>query len=91
VHRKDLIPILQQRPRTIHDLAHELEMKPSDLEDDLVHLQRTLRNTPTPLVIEPAACRKCGFTFGPEKLGKPGRCPKCRETWIQAARVSIAG
>jgi predicted Zn-ribbon and HTH transcriptional regulator len=91
VHRKELIPILRERPRTVHDLARELEVRPADLEDDLRHLARSLRGTPTPLIVEPAACRKCGFTFGLEKLGKPGRCPMCRETWIQPARVHIEG
>ncbi len=73
MHRKDLIPILRERPRTLADLARTIGIRPAELEDDLRHLARSLRGTAERLVIDPAVCRKCRFTFGPEKLGKPGR------------------
>jgi predicted Zn-ribbon and HTH transcriptional regulator len=41
------------------------------------------------LLVEPAACQKCGFEFTKGKLLKPGRCPKCKSTWIDEPRVGI--
>jgi predicted Zn-ribbon and HTH transcriptional regulator len=66
-------------------------MRPQDVEDDLAHLLRSLRHTGYRAVIEPARCRHCGFQFGKNKLHKPGKCPKCRQTWIADPLVRIEG
>jgi len=41
--------------------------------------------------ITPARCRHCGLVFRKDKLGKPGTCPRCRETWISPPLVHIEG
>ena len=89
MYRKDLIHTLQGRPTSLHELAQELEIRPKDLEDDLQHLLRSLRNMPYHAIITPAACRKCGFTFHRDKLHKPGKCPRCHGTWISDPLISI--
>ncbi len=61
--RKDLIDILQEKPISLHELALLLDSRPRDLEDDLQHLFRSLRNDPLCPVIVLANCRKCGFLF----------------------------
>ena len=89
MYRKDLIKILQDRPASLHELALQLEMRPRELEDDLQHLFRSLRNMPYRAIITPASCRKCGFVFHQDKLHKPGKCPRCHGTWISDPLIGI--
>lgn len=89
MRRRDLIPLLQERAWTPSQLAREVRCPPRDLADDLAHLLRSLPHTGYVADITPARCRKCGFTFGPDKLLKPGKCPQCRSTWIAEPRIAV--
>ncbi len=87
--RKELINLLQDNPLSLKDIANLMEMTPRDVEDDLRHLIKSLKHSEYRLHITPAQCRKCGFVFDKEKLHKPGKCPKCHETWIQDPLLEI--
>jgi predicted Zn-ribbon and HTH transcriptional regulator len=63
---------------TASALARELGLKRRDIEGDIRHVVRSARAAGHRVVIEPARCKDCGFTFNEEKLSKPGRCPECR-------------
>lgn len=89
MYRKDLIAMLHDHPVSLHELALQLGERPGEVEDDLRHLIRSLRNMPYRAVVKPATCRKCGFTFHKDKLHKPGKCPRCNGTWVSAPLVSI--
>jgi predicted Zn-ribbon and HTH transcriptional regulator len=86
MYRKDLIELLHGHPMTLHEIAKLLGLKSRDVEDDLHHLQRTLHHGPFRLVIHPARCHKCGFLFSTEHFHKPGKCPRCKGTWIVEPR-----
>jgi transcriptional regulator len=88
--RKDLLNVLADRPRSVSSIAREMGLKRADVEDDLRHLIRSARAAGHRIVVAPARCRSCGFTFGEEKLLKPGRCPACRGTWLFEAQINIA-
>jgi len=87
--RKNLIPLLLDRSLTLSQLARLTGEKPRLLADHLNHLWRSLKHTDYRPEIFPARCRRCEFEFGPEKLMKPSRCPKCRGTWIAEAQVGV--
>jgi transcriptional regulator len=87
--RRQLIELLTWEPRSVSRLARELGLSRSDAEDDLRHMIRSARAAGHRVVILPARCRACGFTFGEEKLAKPGRCPACRASRIFEAQISI--
>lgn len=87
--RKDLLDWLAVRPMSVTEIAREAREKPGDIEDDLKHLLLSLKHTEYEAVIEPATCRKCGFEFGPDKLRKPSRCPKCKGNWLTEPRISV--
>lgn len=87
--RKDLIELLRARPIALHELALLIDCTPRDLEDDLRHLFLSLRSDPLCPVITPARCRACGFEFHRDKLRKPGKCPRCRGTWISEPMISL--
>lgn len=87
--RKQLLGILTVQPRSVSSLARELGLKRADVEDDLGHVIRSARAAGHRVVIQPARCRACGFTFGEDKLSKPGKCPACRGTWLYEPQISI--
>jgi predicted Zn-ribbon and HTH transcriptional regulator len=87
--RKDLVPLLRGRPRTVSQIARELDIPRQEVAADLAHLLKTLRRSGVHVVVTPAQCRKCGFQFSEDKLVKPGKCPECRETWVQEAVIAI--
>jgi hypothetical protein len=89
MRRRDLIPHLLDRSWSLTQLARELRCPPREVADDLEHLFRSLVHTEYAPAITPARCRKCGFTFGPEKLLKPSKCPQCHGTWIAEARIGV--
>ncbi len=74
---------------SLADIAQAMEMTPKDVEDDLHHLQKSLKRSAYRLLTHPAECRKCGFKFKQDKLHKPGKCPQCHETWIQEPLLEV--
>jgi predicted Zn-ribbon and HTH transcriptional regulator len=88
--RKDLIALLSAQPRSVSSIARELGLKRGDVDDDFRHLIRSARAAGHTVTIEPARCRACGFTFGEDRLSKPGKCPMCRGTRLYEAQVSIS-
>ncbi|MGA9031278.1 MAG: hypothetical protein WB402_01995 [Sulfuricaulis sp.] len=87
--RKDLLEMLRSAPRSVADIAAHLELEPRDVEDDLWHLLKSVRHTGYRVTITPARSRHCGFIFNADKLHKPGKCPLCRETWINPPLIHI--
>ena len=74
---------------TVVEIAGQFGVSPRDVADDIQHLLRSLEHSDYVAGIEPATCRKCGFTFEETKLKKPGRCPECRGTWIEPPRIFV--
>ena len=87
--RKSLLEALSVQPRSVSSLARELGLKRGDVEEDLRHAIRSARAMGKRVAIEPARCRSCGFTFGEDKLLKPGKCPVCKGTWLYEAQLRV--
>lgn len=74
-------------------LREVLQLSVRDLEEELRHVERSLRPQGRRLVISPPRCRDCGFAFPGRRsrhLHTPGRCPKCRGERIDPAQLRIA-
>jgi len=87
--RKKLIPVLLDKPMSISQIARQLREAPKDVESDVEHLLKSLKHTEFEALITPATCKKCEFVFGPDKLTKPSRCPKCHSTWLSEPLIEI--
>jgi len=70
-------------------VAREMGLRRGDVEDDVRHAIRSARAAGHDVVVVPARCRTCGFTFGDDKLTKPGKCPACRGTRIFEPQIRI--
>jgi predicted Zn-ribbon and HTH transcriptional regulator len=87
--RKDFLTLLGGQPRSVSSLARDLGLKRADIEDDLRHVLRSARAAGYRIVVVPARCRTCGFTFDEQRLSKPGKCPTCRGTRIYEPQIGI--
>ncbi|HMJ89822.1 MAG TPA: hypothetical protein VK530_08395 [Candidatus Acidoferrum sp.] len=87
--RRDLIPLLLDRSMTLSEIAREVRETPKDVIDALSHLAKSSKHAEYDLVVESAECRKCGFEFAKDKLSRPGKCPKCKGTWIYEPRFTV--
>jgi predicted Zn-ribbon and HTH transcriptional regulator len=87
--RKQLLEVLSREPRSVSRLAVELGLSRGDVEDALRHMIRSARAAGHRIVVVPARCRSCGFTFGEDKLTKPGKCPQCRNSRIFEPQIGV--
>ena len=86
--RQRLTERLSQGPATVHELAAELGVQIKTVVEDLEHVRRSLRGRK--LVMEPARCLSCGFTFRKrERFTAPSRCPECRSEHTDEPELRI--
>ena len=86
--RKKLAEILEQESLDLQEISKFLGIKEKEVLDHLQHIAKSAR--PKRLVVEPAYCKQCGFSFKKRThLNTPGRCPVCKSEQIPAPRFQI--
>lgn len=90
MYRKDLITLLSLEPRSVSSIARQMGLSRGDVEEDMRHALRSARAAGHQVTVIPAQCRTCGFTFGEDRLAKPGKCPSCKGSRIVEAQVHLA-
>lgn len=81
--RRKMISILLAQPSTARQMSAELRLPEREIYDHLEHIRRTMHMGEYHLIVQPAVCEKCGFTFRKrERLKSPGKCPMCRSELI---------
>lgn len=91
--RQRIVEILRREDQGFEELRRLLEVPARVLEDDLRHVERSLRRGPVRLRVDPPRCIDCGFVFrdrAPQRFQPPGRCPHCRGERISDPRFRIA-
>ena len=81
--------MLLEHPMTVTEISRFVEQSGKDTVSDLEHLIQSLKHTEFKPQIEVAACKKCGFEFGSDKLRKPSKCLKCKSTWVSEPRIML--
>ena len=93
--RQRIVLLLSGTQRTFEELRREIGLPARRLEDELQHVERSVRRSrgePRKLVVDPARCIECGFVFrdrAPSRFNGPGRCPRCKSERIAEPRLSI--
>jgi len=90
--RQELAELLACREWSFEELRSALSMSVRLLEDDLHHVDRSLRRGDRCLVVTPSRCADCGYEFrgrAPKHFHTPGRCPRCRSEHSFDARLEI--
>jgi len=88
--RRGLTEALKGGAFSAKGLSGALRVSEKEVYDHLDHIQKTVHQSGSVLVVTPAECRKCGFIFTKrEKLKKPGRCPRCKGESIEEPLFEI--
>ena len=87
--RRHLHELLSLEPRSVSSLARELGLRRGDMEEELEHMLRSAAAAGHGIEILPARCKACGFEFDPDRLARPGRCPRCKGSRILEAMIRI--
>ncbi len=73
---------------TVRELAEWFHADARDILIDLEHIAKSAK--PGKLLMEPSACRGCGFVFKErERHKRPSRCPECNYEKITEPVFSI--
>jgi predicted Zn-ribbon and HTH transcriptional regulator len=81
--RQRMHTLLVKREQDIRSLSQQLGISEKEVMEHLPHLVHSARRHDQRFVIVPSTCRSCGFTFKNRKrLTKPGRCPRCKATYL---------
>lgn len=88
--RRQIIDLLSREPRSASSIAREMGLRRGEIEEDLRHALRSAAAAGHRVEIIPARCKDCGFTFGNDRLVKPGRCPACKGSRLFEALIRIA-
>lgn len=88
--RAALLAQLREGAVTARELSARVGIPEREVTGHLEHIERSLRKVNERLQIEPPACLSCGFVFRKrERLTRPGSCPSCRSTHIEAPRFRV--
>ncbi|MGD9124610.1 MAG: hypothetical protein PVG60_05925, partial [Desulfarculaceae bacterium] len=78
---QSIAKLLQYEETSHMGLARALQLTPKETTHHLEHVRRSLKER---LVMKPAQCQECGYTFKKRsRLDAPGRCPRCRSQRIE--------
>jgi len=89
--RQEIISALMERALSVREISAEVRISEKEVVDHLEHIRIAVRKSKGRLLIIPAECKKCGFKFKKrERLTKPGKCPICRNKYIQEPHFSIS-
>ena len=89
--RRRIISLLLAHPGTARQMSAELRIPEREIYDHLEHIRKTMHTGAYRLVVQPAMCEKCGFTFRKrDRLKKPSRCPMCRSESIAEPLFTVA-
>jgi len=89
--RQQIVEMVSAEEWSFDDLRHELALTVKVLEEDLRHIERSVRASGKRLRVRSASCLGCGFEFTKITLHPPGRCPQCRDRRIDGPWLKITG
>ncbi|MFO7963381.1 MAG: transcriptional regulator [Desulfobacterales bacterium] len=88
--RRTITNLLEQAPHNARELSKIIGIPEKDIVAHLPHIGRSASVSGKKLTIVPAKCLSCGYVFKDRKrFSRPGRCPACRNTHIEAPSYRI--
>ena len=87
--RQQTVDLLTASEWDFDGLRRELGLTVKVLEEDLRHIERSVRADGRRLTLKPASCEQCGFVFKSRAFHPPGRCPTCRDRRISGPWLRI--
>jgi len=86
--RKKIAEALEAEYLDSQEISKLFGVREREVLDHLQHIAKSVH--PRHLTIEPASCKRCGFSFRKRtRLNTPGRCPVCKSESISPPRFKI--
>jgi predicted Zn-ribbon and HTH transcriptional regulator len=90
--RQNIAALLRDTEMTARDLSSAAGISEKEVCDHLEHIRRSLRADGKALAMTPPACRSCGYVYADRRrLTRPGRCPRCKATYLSPPSFRIEG
>jgi predicted Zn-ribbon and HTH transcriptional regulator len=89
--RQQIAERLAEAEWEFDELRRDLGLTVKVLEEDLRHIERSVRAGGQRLILRSACCEACDFVFRSTALHPPGRCPSCRDRRISGPWFRIVG
>jgi predicted Zn-ribbon and HTH transcriptional regulator len=81
--RQKITELLNSAEMDARELSQEVGIKEKEVCEHLIHISRTLDAKGRKIKIRPSECLKCGYVFKDrQRFTRPGRCPKCRQSYL---------
>jgi predicted Zn-ribbon and HTH transcriptional regulator len=88
--RKQIIDLLSEGAMSAIEISQGLGIREKEVYEHLSHISRSVEAQGKKLIIIPSQCLKCGYVFEDRKrFTRPGRCPRCRETYIKRPTYEV--
>ena len=87
--RQQIVELLSEAEWDFNELRRELGLTVKVLEEDLHHIERSVRSGGRRLKVRRVCCDSCDFVFRNTALHPPGRCPSCRDRRISGPWIRI--
>lgn len=88
--RQRIIELLIDGEKDARQLSRAVSIREKEVYDHLAHIARSLGAKGEKLEIRPARCLSCGYVFKDrQRFTRPGRCPHCKQSHLQAPSFYI--
>ncbi|NLI31294.1 MAG: ArsR family transcriptional regulator [Deltaproteobacteria bacterium] len=88
--RREMILLLSEEERSVRELSQLLHIREKEVYEHLDHIDRTVAARKKRLMVVPARCMECSYTFdGRKRFTRPGRCPRCKGEHLADPRYII--
>ena len=85
--RQEIVKLLQERSLAANALSKLTRRREKEIYSHLEQIKKS-----GALAIIPAECSDCGFKFKDrDRANKPGKCPKCKGTFITPPLFTMIG
>lgn len=82
--------LLEAGELSARDLSRCLGIREKEVYAHLGHIARSIEAQGKKVVIRPSRCLNCGFVFcDRRRFTRPGRCPRCKATRLEAPLFSV--
>ena len=88
--RQTITTLLEHHTLSARDISAAVRIPEREVIGHLEHIRTTILKIGLHLLITPAVCKKCGFSFRKrERLSRPGKCPVCHNEQLAEPRYGI--
>ena len=88
--RQKIIALLCDEELSAREISAEVGISEKEVAEHLAHIARSVSSKGQQVVITPATCLVCGYTFENRKrFTRPGRCPQCKKSHLQSPRFRV--